>query len=35
MEVKDYKLMTRTIKEENLNSVVDDFGVRYTAEGKN
>lgn len=30
MEIKDYKLMTSTTKEENLNSVVDDFGFRST-----
>lgn len=31
---KDYKALTDTTREENLNSIVDEFGVRYTADGK-
>lgn len=31
---KDYKALTNTTREENLNSIYDEFGVRYTADGK-
>lgn len=34
MKEKDYKLQTGTTKEENLNSVKDELGVRYTSDGK-
>jgi len=31
---KDYKALTNTTREENLNSIIDEFGVRYTSDGK-
>lgn len=34
MEDKDYKALTNTTREENLSSVYDEFGVRYSADGK-